>query len=141
MCQAVQHAHEHLIVHRDIKPANLLVTREGIPKLLDFGIAKLLDPAADGSTTGRTGAGGHLMTPGYASPEQVRGEPVTTATDIYSLGAVLYELLTGRRAHALEKYSAEEIEKEICTREPPKAERRGEGVGRRPGQHRDDGAA
>ena len=118
VCEAVQHAHEHLIVHRDIKPANLLVTRDGIPKLLDFGIAKLLDPAADGSTTGRTGAGGRLMTPGYASPEQVRGERVTTATDIYSLGAVLYELLTGRRAHTLEKYSAEEIEKEICTREP-----------------------
>ncbi len=120
VCEAVQYAHRNLIVHRDIKPANLLVTREGIPKLLDFGIAKLLDPAADGTTTGRTGAGGHLMTPGYASPEQVRGEPVTTATDIYSLGAVLYELLTGRRAHTLEKYSAEEIEKEICTREPPR---------------------
>jgi serine/threonine-protein kinase len=120
VCEAVQHAHRNLIVHRDLKPANLLVTREGIPKLLDFGIAKLLDSAADGSTTGRTGAGGRLMTPAYASPEQVRGEPVTTATDIYSLGAVLYELLTGRRAHSLEKYSAEEIEKEICTREPRK---------------------
>jgi TolB-like protein/tetratricopeptide (TPR) repeat protein len=120
VCEAVQHAHRNLIVHRDIKPANLLVTREGIPKLLDFGIAKLVDPAADGSTTGRTGADGHLMTPGYASPEQVRGEAVTTATDIYSLGAVLYELLTGRRAHTLENYSAEEIEKEICTREPRK---------------------
>ena len=120
MCQAVQYAHQNLIVHRDIKPANILVTREGTPKLLDFGIAKLLDPAAGPSTLALTGASGHLMTPAYASPEQVRGEPVTPATDIYSLGAVLYELLTGRRAHELETYSAEEIQREICTREPPK---------------------
>lgn len=121
VCHAVQYAHQNQIVHRDIKPANILVTREGVPKLLDFGIAKLLDPAADGFTVSLTGVGGRLMmTPGYASPEQVRGEPVTTATDVYSLGTVLYELLTGRRAHALETYSAEEIAKEICTRQPPK---------------------
>ena len=113
VCPAVQYAHQNLIVHRDIKPANILVTPEGIPKLLDFGIAKLLDPAADGATMALTAAGGRLMTPGYASPEQVRGEPVTTATDVYSLGAVLYELLTGRRAHHLETYS-------------PKSHRRGD---------------
>ena len=77
-------------------------------------------PAAAGSTMALTIAGGRLMTPSYASPEQVRGEPVTTSTDIYSLGTVLYELLTGRRAHALETYSPEEIHREICTREPPK---------------------
>jgi serine/threonine protein kinase/Tfp pilus assembly protein PilF len=119
VCSAVQYAHGKLIVHRDIKPANILVTAEGTPKLLDFGIAKLIDPGTAGGTTAGT-AGGRLMTPDYASPEQVRGEPVTTATDIYSLGAVLYELLTGQRAHALETYSAEELQKEICTREPPK---------------------
>jgi tetratricopeptide (TPR) repeat protein len=120
ICQAVQYAHQNLVVHRDIKPANILVTREGIPKLLDFGIAKLLGPAASGSTMALTVTGVRLMTPSYASPEQVRGEPVTTSTDIYSLGTVLYELLTGRRAHALETYSPEEIHREICTREPPK---------------------
>src|SRR5207253_539442 len=96
VCSAVQYAHEKLIVHRDIKPANILVTSESTPKLLDFGIAKLLDPAA-GALTALTGTGMRLMTPDYASPEQKRGEPVTTATDVYSLGAVLYELLTGQR--------------------------------------------
>ena len=120
VCQAVQYAHQNLIVHRDIKPTNILVTREGTPKLLDFGIAKLLGPAAGPPTVSLTGAGGQLMTPAYASPEQVRGKPVTPATDIYSLGAVLYELLTGRRAHELETHSAEEIQREICMREPPK---------------------
>jgi serine/threonine protein kinase len=87
----VQYAHRNLIVHRDIKPGNILVTPEGIPKLLGFGIAKLLDPSADGATIPLTAAGARLMTPDYASPEQVRGEPVTTATDVYSLGAVLYD--------------------------------------------------
>jgi tetratricopeptide (TPR) repeat protein len=119
VCSAVQHAHRNLIVHRDIKPGNILVTPEGIPKLLDFGIAKMLDPSADGATLPLTG-GARLMTPDYASPEQVRGGPVTTATDVYSLGAVLYELLTGRRAHHVKTYSPVAIEKEICTREPPK---------------------
>jgi serine/threonine-protein kinase len=118
VCQAVQYAHQNHIVHRDIKPANILVTREGIPKLLDFGIAKLLGPPAEGSTIAPTGTLGPLMTPEYASPEQVRGEPVTPATDIYSLGAVLYELLTGRRAHTLLTRSREEIHQEICIREP-----------------------
>jgi eukaryotic-like serine/threonine-protein kinase len=94
VCLAVEYAHQNKIVHRDIKPANILVTADGVPKLLDFGIAKLLDPNAGGTTT----IAGIPMTPDYASPEQMRGEPVTPTTDIYSLGAVLHELLAGRRA-------------------------------------------
>src|SRR3954447_14293542 len=80
ICEAVQYAHDHAIVHRDIKPANILVTRDGIPKLLDFGIAKLLDPSSQ-DPTALTRTGMRPMTPGYASPEQVSGEPVTAATD------------------------------------------------------------
>ena len=121
ICLAVQYAHQHRIIHRDIKPANILVARDGTPKLLDFGIAKLVDPTAE-STNGATltMAGVRLMTPDYASPEQVRGEPITTATDIYQLGAVLYELLTGRRAHQITTCSPAEIEREICIHEPTK---------------------
>ncbi len=89
---AVAYAHRNLVVHRDLKPGNILVTNTGIPKLLDFGIAKLLDDAAPAQATGAL-----MMTPSYASPEQLRGEPATTATDVYSLGMVLYELLIGSR--------------------------------------------
>jgi serine/threonine-protein kinase len=103
VCSAVEYAHRNRIVHRDIKPRNILVTAEGAPKLLDFGIAKLVDPSADGATTAVAGCGGHLMTPAYASPEQIRGQPVTSATDIFSLGVVLYELLTGGRSHRAEE--------------------------------------
>jgi serine/threonine protein kinase/WD40 repeat protein len=120
VCSAVQYAHQNRIVHRDIKPANILVTSEGIPKLLDFGIAKLLHPATDGATVALTLTGARVMTPDYASPEQVKGEPVTPATDVYSLGTVLYELLTGKRAHHVKAYSLEEMLKEICTQDPPK---------------------
>ena len=120
VCSAVQFAHRNLIVHRDIKPGNILVTPEGVPKLLDFGIAKLLDPSSDGATLQLTAAGVRLMTPDYASPEQVRGEPVTTATDVYSLGTVLYELLTGCKAHHVEACSPQAIEQEICRHEPRK---------------------
>jgi eukaryotic-like serine/threonine-protein kinase len=103
VCDAVTYAHQHLIVHRDIKPGNILVTADGVPKLLDFGIAKLLDAGALAGVheVSATATSALLMTPDYVSPEQVRGEPVSTATDVYSLGAVLYELLTGQRPHSL----------------------------------------
>ena len=96
ICGAVQFAHQNLIVHRDLKPGNILVTEDCEPKLLDFGIAKLL---ADDETFGVTLAEHQRLTPGYASPEQVRGEPVTTVSDIYTLGTLLYEILTGQKAH------------------------------------------
>ncbi|HVS15628.1 MAG TPA: serine/threonine-protein kinase [Thermoanaerobaculia bacterium] len=95
VCAAVRFAHRNLVVHRDLKPANILVTASGQPKLLDFGIAKLLEPERSGHTVAATEAGARLMTPGYASPEQILGETVTTATDVFSLGVLLYELLAG----------------------------------------------
>jgi serine/threonine protein kinase len=119
VCGAVQYAHQKLIVHRDLKPGNILVTREGAPKLLDFGIAKLLlGPELAGNAAVETRTGFLVMTPDYASPEQIRGEPVSTGTDIYSLGAVLYELLTGKRPHALTRYDPIEIQREICDTDP-----------------------
>ena len=95
VCAAVQYAHQNLVVHRDLKPANVLVTSEGVPKLLDFGIAKLVDH--DPGDSPRTGTGMRILTPEYAAPEQLRGEPVTTGSDVYALGALLHELLVGHR--------------------------------------------
>src|SRR5262249_20196496 len=119
---AVQYAHQKLIVHRDLKPGNILVTPgpggQAVPKLLDFGIAKLLDAEA-AATEALTATGFHLMTPDYASPEQVRGKQVTVASDVYSLGAVLYELLTGVRPHGLKSYDPSEIVERICLQEVP----------------------
>ena len=97
VCDAVQHAHRALIVHRDLKPSNIFVSRSGSVKLLDFGIAKLLDPAAWAFGSPVTRAEMQLITPEYAAPEQADGGPITTATDVYALGVVLYELLTGVR--------------------------------------------
>ena len=119
VCEAVAYAHRNLVIHRDIQPDNLLVTADGQPKLLDFGIAKLLRPDKHASRdAARTVAGLRLLTPEYASPEQVRGQTLTTATDVYSLGVLLYELLVGERPYQLEGLDAASLERVICDREP-----------------------
>lgn len=118
VCLAVQYAHRNLIVHRDLKPSNILVTSEGIVKLLDFGIAKLLDPDMLGYTIPKTRPELRVMTPEYASPEQVLGEPVTTASDVYALGVLLYELLAGHHPYPLSSLSRGELEHLICEVEP-----------------------
>jgi len=102
VCDAVQYAHQNLIVHRDLKPSNILVTSDGTVKLLDFGIAKVVEPTpAQKSHAPLTRTGLRLMTPEYASPEQIRGETITTASDVYALGVLLYELLTGHRPYRI----------------------------------------
>src|SRR5690606_3876704 len=120
ICQAVTYAHQNPIVHRAIKPANLLVTPEGLPKLLDFGIAKLLDASDITKSSDLTRMNDRLLTPEYASPEQILGRPVTTASDVYSLGVVLYQLLTGLRPYTLSSSAASqlELERSICVSDP-----------------------
>jgi serine/threonine protein kinase len=120
VCSAVQYAHQNLVVHRDLKPGNILVGSDGEPKLLDFGIAKLLNPNLSPLSLPMTATMMQILTPEYASPEQVRGEPITTASDVYSLGVLLYELLTGHRPYQLKSRIPQEIERIICESEPLK---------------------
>ena len=119
ICEAVQYAHERHIIHRDIKPANILVTPDGRPVLLDFGIAKTLDPGTSPEMM-QTTAGAAPMTPEYASPEQIRGEPVTPASDVYALGVVLYRLLTGALPYSLSARDPLETARVICGQAPRK---------------------
>jgi tetratricopeptide (TPR) repeat protein len=133
VCAAVQYAHQNLIVHRDIKTSNILVTAAGAPKLLDFGIAKLLDSSREESLTAAP-LTMRALTPEYASPEQVRGDPITTASDVYSLGVLLYELLAGHRPYEVNSTRPEDIARTVCDTDPvPPSQAAGEAA---PGMRR-----
>jgi serine/threonine-protein kinase len=118
ICDGLEYAHRYLVIHRDLKPANILVTANGTPKLLDFGVARLLDPSILGLTGAHTRPSERLLTPGYASPEQIRGEAITTATDVFGLGILLYELLAGRRPFEVENPDPMALARAACEQDP-----------------------
>jgi serine/threonine-protein kinase len=120
VCSAVQYAHQHLVIHRDLKPNNILITPEGKPKLLDFGIAKLLTDNSAGSGPEITKTGFNIFTPEYASPEQVRGEDVTTSSDVYSLGMLLYKILTGQKPYEFKSALPHDIARTVLESEATK---------------------
>jgi serine/threonine-protein kinase len=134
---AVHYAHQNLVIHRDLKPPNILVSESGLVKLLDFGIAKPLDPERMGVSVAMTRSDLRLLTPEYASPEQIRGDPITTVSDVYALGVLLYELLTGHRPYRLRSRMTSDIERVICEEEP---ERPSTVVGRVEESFGEDGA-
>ena len=119
ICEAVEYAHQKLVIHRDLKPSNIFITNDGSPRLLDFGIAKLLDPDLAVDTLRPTATALRMMTVDYASPEQIRGEQVTYSTDVYSLGVILFELLTGFRPYSQASRAAQAVARAICDDEPP----------------------
>ena len=128
ICSAVQFAHSNLVVHRDLKPGNILVGADGAPKLLDFGIAKLLSSQAPSDAPEATATFERVLTPEYASPEQVRGRPVTTAADVYSLGVVLYELLAGEKPYRFASSDPAELVRLVCERDPERPSTRAVGL-------------
>jgi len=139
VCDAVHYAHQNLVVHRDLKPTNILVTETGTVKLLDFGIAKLLEAGDDdrasrysATTLPQTATGMRVLTPECAAPEQIRGEPITTATDVYQLGILLYELLVGRRPYRVRGLPPSTVEHIICTEAPLQPSRAAEGSDEEP---------
>ncbi len=120
VCNAIQYAHQNLVIHRDLKPNNIIIKKDGTVKLLDFGIAKVFTEDDSFAQSELTRTGLYVMTPEYASPEQIKGEAITTSTDIYSLGLILYQLITGEKAYKIKTQSPLELEKIICYTEPVK---------------------